>query len=196
MLSAPRRRLIPASLLAAGLALSTFGVTIPAQASTVVVPAASVVAPRVVSRAPAAPRAVTVSPRQLALHAAAVRVARQRTTAVAIARSRVGSAYVAGAAGPRAFDCSGLALYVVKHAFGRTLPHYSRDQFAMLPHVARNHLRPGDLVFFFGYGAHHVGVYIGHGLMVDATNPSGGVRIDPVFGSWFGQRYSGAARPV
>ena len=123
-------------------------------------------------------------------------MARQRTTAVAIARSRVGSAYVAGAAGPRAFDCSGLALYVVKHAFGRTLPHYSRDQFAMLPHVARNHLRPGDLVFFFGYGAHHVGVYIGHGLMVDATNPSGGVRIDPVFGSWFGQRYSGAARPV
>ena len=198
MLSATRRRVVPASLLATGaLTLGLVGATVPAQAAPAL-PTTSLAAPTaVISRtAAAAPQAATLSPKALAVRAAALRVAHERASAVSVARSRIGSAYVAGMAGPRAFDCSGLALYVAKKAYGKNLPHYSYDQYRVLKHVARNHLRPGDLVFFFRYGTHHVGVYIGKGRMVSATNPYGGVKIDSVFTGWYGQRYSGAARVV
>lgn len=196
MLSATRRRVLPASLLATGaLTLGLVGATVPAQAAPVL-PTTSLAAPTaVITRtASVAPKAATVSPKVVAARAAALRVAHQRASAVSVARSRIGARYVAGMAGPRAFDCSGLALYVAKKAFGKNLPHYSRDQYRVLKHVAKNHLRAGDLVFFFRNGAHHVGVYIGKGRMVSATNPHGGVKIDSVFSGWYGQRYSGAAR--
>jgi cell wall-associated NlpC family hydrolase len=197
VLSATRRRVLPASLLASGaLSLGLLGATVPAQAAPAR-PTTALAAPTavVVRTASTAPKAA-VSPKVLAARSAALRVAHQRASAVAIARGRIGARYVAGMAGPRAFDCSGLALYVAKHAYGKSLPHYSRDQFRVLHHVARKNLRPGDLVFFFRFGAHHVGVYIGKGRMVSATNPHGGVKIDSVFTGWYGQRYSGAARVV
>ena len=205
MLSAPRRRVIPASLLATGaLAAGVLATTVPAQA-TATTRTASVASTSVVtmSVASAAVTPTTVSPAAVAAHRAAVarvayaaRVAQIRVTAVSIARSKVGSGYSAGSAGPTRFDCSGLALYVVKKATGRTLPHYSRAQMSATNRVSRSQLRPGDLVFFFGHGAHHVGIYIGAGRMVSATNPWGGVHIDAVFSGWYGQRYSGAGRLV
>jgi cell wall-associated NlpC family hydrolase len=118
-----------------------------------------------------------------------------RTRVVKLAKSKVGHArYVAGAAGPNSFDCSGLALYVWRKAAGKSLPHYSRAQAAVTKNVSRRNLKRGDLVFFFGSGAHHVAIYIGHGRMVGAANPSSGIRIDRVWSGWYGQRYSGAGR--
>jgi cell wall-associated NlpC family hydrolase len=206
-------------LLASGaLAAGVLGTTIPAQAGVVTptstVATSSVVVTsvaRTVAAANVAATAVTtnsvavasLSPALVAARraatarvAAAARVTRIRISAVTIAQSRIGSRYSAGHAGPRAFDCSGLALYVVRKATGRTLPHDSKAQFGVTKRVAKKDLRPGDLVFFFRYGAHHVGIYIGHGRMVSATNPSGGVRIDSVFSGWYGSRYSGAGRLV
>jgi len=219
VLPATRRRVFPATLLVAGaLAAGVLGSTIPAQASvvapTTTVAATSVVvtsataavttaatAATTVTTAVAAPAAVTpaqaLAKRVAAARAAyAVRVMKIRVSAVAIAKSRIGSRYRAGHAGPRAFDCSGLALYVVKKATGRSLPHYSRAQMSVTKRVSKGSLRPGDLVFFFRHGAHHVGVYIGGGRMVSATNPRGGVKIDSVFSGWYGSRYSGAGRLV
>jgi cell wall-associated NlpC family hydrolase len=219
VLSAHRHRVIPATLIATGaLAAGVLGTTTPAQASVVhptsTVASSSVVATtvaRTVAAANVAATAVTtssvavasLSPAQVAAKraatariAAAARVMRIRVSAVTIAKSRVGSRYRAGHAGPRAFDCSGLALYVVHKATGRTLPHYSRAQFGVTKRVAKKNLRPGDLVFFFRHGAHHVGVYIGHGRMVSATNPRAGVKVDSVFSGWYGSRYSGAGRLV
>ncbi len=215
MLSAPRRRVLPATLLVSGaLAAGVIGTTIPAQAS-VVTPTSTVATTTVASTSVAgttvAATSITtssvapasLSPAQVAAQraatariAAAARVTRIRVSAVTIAKSRIGSRYSAGRAGPRAFDCSGLALYVVKKATGRSLPHYSRAQMAATKRVSRSALRPGDLVFFFRHGAHHVGVYIGAGRMVSATNPRGGVKIDSVFSGWYGSRYSGAGRLV
>lgn len=204
MLSATRRRVFPASLLATGaLAAGVLGTTVPAQA-TAVTRTASVATTSVVtmSVARAAVAPTTVSPAAVAVRkaaaarVAAARVTHIRVTAVSIARSKVGSRYSAGHAGPTRFDCSGLALYVVKKATGRTLPHYSRAQMSATKRVSKGQLRPGDLVFFFRHGAHHVGVYIGHGRMVSATNPHGGVKIDSVFSGWYGSRYSGAGRLV
>ena len=204
MLSATRRRAVPASLLVAtAITTGVLAMASPAQAAVVtptsVVPA--VVTTTSVTTTTVTP--TTVSPAVVAARraaamraAAAARVMRIRVTAVSLARSKVGDRYRAGSSGPTRFDCSGLALYVVKHATGRTLPHYSKAQFNATKRVARKDLRPGDLVFFFRYGTHHVGIYIGRGLMVSATNPRGGVAIDPVFSGWYGKRYSGAGRLV
>ena len=209
MLSATRRRVLPASLLVTGaLAVGVLGTTVPAQAAVVTptstIAAASVVTTSVTTTsvttavAPTALAPAVVAARRAAAVRAAVaaRAMRMRVTAVIVARSRLGSRYVAGSAGPTRFDCSGLALYVVRRATGRSLPHYSKAQFRATKRVSRSALRPGDLVFFFGRGAHHVGIYIGRGLMISATNPRGGVRVDPVFSGWYGQRYSGAGRLV
>jgi cell wall-associated NlpC family hydrolase len=116
-------------------------------------------------------------------------------TAVAYALSKVGHRYVAGADGPGSFDCSGLTMAAYRAA-GVSLPHYSKAQYAVTRHISRSELRPGDLLFYFGGGAHHVSMYIGGGMMVSASNPGAGVEIIAAFGPWYGSRYSGAGRVV
>jgi cell wall-associated NlpC family hydrolase len=115
--------------------------------------------------------------------------------AVSYALQKVGMRYVAAASGPTSFDCSGLTMQAWRQA-GVSLPHYSRSQFAVSRRVSLSEARPGDLVFYFGRGAHHVGLYIGNGKMVHAANPRSGVRIDSVLGPWYAQRFSGIGRVV
>jgi cell wall-associated NlpC family hydrolase len=115
--------------------------------------------------------------------------------AVAYALSKVGHRYVAGADGPGSFDCSGLTMAAWRSA-GVSLPHYSKAQYGATRHISRSELRPGDLLFYFGNGAHHVSMYIGGGMMVSASNPGAGVEIIAAWGPWYGSRYSGAGRVV
>jgi cell wall-associated NlpC family hydrolase len=191
---------IPTSLVLTGaLALGLTGSAIPAQASPSAPASTTTVATTTVAPAQTAAVATvqTAAQRAAAKAAArAARVAKIRAKAVRVARNQVGDRYVAGRTGPNAFDCSGLARYVVKKSLGRSLPHYSKAQYHVTKRVAKRNLRPGDLVFFFRSGAHHVGVYIGKGRMVNATNPRGGVKVDRVFSGWYGSRYSGAGRLV
>ena len=207
MLSATRRRVIPASfLLTSALGAGLLGATIPAQAAPVtstatITPAAAVAAPttvttRTVTATALTPAQVAAQRAAVARKVAAARVAHKRVVAVKVARSKVGARYRAGMSGPTRFDCSGLAMYVARAAYGRSLPHFSKAQYAVTKRVSKSQLRPGDLVFFFKRGAHHVGVYIGRGLMVSATNPRHGVKVDAVFSGWYGSRYSGAGRLV
>ena len=95
--------------------------------------------------------------------------------AVRAALSQVGKSYRFAAAGPDAYDCSGLTMWAWSQA-GVSLPHYSKAQYESLPHVPLDALQPGDLVFFYG-DLSHVGMYIGGGQMVDAANPALGVRV-------------------
>jgi peptidoglycan DL-endopeptidase CwlO len=95
--------------------------------------------------------------------------------AVRAALSQVGKGYRFAAAGPDAYDCSGLTMWAWAQA-GVSLPHYSKAQYESLPHVPLNALQPGDLVFFYS-AVSHVGIYIGGGQMVDAANPALGVRV-------------------
>jgi cell wall-associated NlpC family hydrolase len=191
VLPATRRRFIPATLVLTGALMAALvGTAVPAQATSVATVAA--VTPTAVT-AVAKPVAVV---RPTAAQIRAAYVVKVRAKAVRVARAQVGDRYRAGAAGPSAFDCSGLAMYVAKHSYGRSLPHYSKAQYRVTKRVTRANLRPGDLVFFFKRGAHHVGVYIGHGKMVGAANPRKGVRIDSVFSGWYGARYTGAGRLV
>ncbi|MFF5208421.1 NlpC/P60 family protein [Streptosporangium sp. NPDC000396] len=74
--------------------------------------------------------------------------------------------YVWGAEGPNSFDCSGLVMWAYQKV-GISLPHYTGDQWTAGTHISKSELRPGDLVFFYS-DLHHVGIYIGAGLMVHA----------------------------
>lgn len=117
-----------------------------------------------------------------------------RARVVQVARKQLGDRYSAGSTGPDRFDCSGLTRYVYRVAVGKDLPHQSRAQYGRVKRVSKANALPGDLVFFFRNGAHHVGIYIGRGRMIDAAGYGKGVRVSPISGSWWGRTYSGIGR--
>jgi cell wall-associated NlpC family hydrolase len=94
------------------------------------------------------------------------------------ANAQTGKAYRYGAAGPDAFDCSGLTQWAYRAA-GIELPHSSSAQSELGTPVARADLRPGDLVFFYS-PVSHVGMYIGNGQMVHAGTEATGVEVTSV----------------
>ncbi|MEU4767693.1 bifunctional lytic transglycosylase/C40 family peptidase [Actinosynnema sp. NPDC023794] len=110
-----------------------------------------------------------------------------------------GLPYVWGGNGPdgghEGFDCSGLtkAAYT---AAGITLPRTAQTQFDAGPHVPGGQpLLPGDLVFYGTTGdIHHVGLYIGNGLMINAPTFGQPVQIDDY--RYNGDDYAGATRPA
>ena len=114
---------------------------------------------------------------------------------VQYALQKVGYRYVAAGAGPSVYDCSGLTMAAWRQA-GVSLPHYSRSQYAVTKRIPLGQAQPGDLVFYFGQGAHHVGLYIGNGKMVHAANPGSGVLVSNILGPWYSSRFSGIGRVV
>jgi len=115
-------------------------------------------------------------------------VSNVETIALRYALDKVGDPYVWGAAGPDAFDCSGLVVWAYAQE-GISLPHYTGSLWNSGMHVSRDQLQAGDLVFFFA-DISHVGIYIGNGLMVDAPQTGQDVQVQPVF--W--DAYVGAVR--
>nr|WP_218849438.1 C40 family peptidase [Nocardioides perillae] len=107
-----------------------------------------------------------------------VAVSGRAGAAVQYALAQVGDAYVYGAAGPDAFDCSGLTMMAWAQA-GVALPHSSSAQASMGAPVSISDLQPGDLVFYYS-PISHVGIYIGGGQIVHAANPSKPVNVAPV----------------
>lgn len=105
--------------------------------------------------------------------AAAERMARLGGPVLAYAKSQVGKSYVYGAAGPSSFDCSGLTMMAWSQS-GVSLPHSSSAQYSSGPHISESELQPGDLVFYYS-PISHVGIYIGNGMIVHASNPRTGV---------------------
>jgi cell wall-associated NlpC family hydrolase len=112
--------------------------------------------------------------------------------AVRAALSQLGVPYRFNAASPGvAFDCSGLTMWAWAQA-GVSMAHYTVSQWRAFPKVplTLEALRPGDLIFSYGFG--HVGMYIGNGLLVAAPRTGDVVRVSPVFGI---RPLSGAVRP-
>jgi cell wall-associated NlpC family hydrolase len=102
------------------------------------------------------------------------------------ALSQIGKPYQWGAAGPDSYDCSGLAMDAWAQA-GIRLGHWTGWQWPSGPHVPIGDLQRGDLVFFATDTAdpstiHHVGIYIGGGMMVDAPYTGAFVRVDSIYG--------------
>ncbi|MGY1915325.1 NlpC/P60 family protein [Blastococcus sp. SYSU DS0973] len=128
-------------------------------------------APAPAAPAPAAPPAPAPAPppAPVAGGSAAAR------TAVDTALAQVGDPYVWAAAGPNAFDCSGLVQYAYAAA-GISVPHSSRMQSTMGTPVSRSALQPGDLLFFYS-PVSHVGIYVGNGQMVHASTSGVPVKV-------------------
>ena len=120
---------------------------------------------------------------------AAVPASGRAGVAVSTALAQVGDAYVYGAMGPSAFDCSGLTMFAWGAA-GVGLPHSSSAQFSSGPRIAASALQPGDLVFYYT-PISHVGMYIGNGMIVHAANPSTDVAVTGLYS----MPYVGAVRP-
>lgn len=110
--------------------------------------------------------------------------------AVQAAMSRIGMPYIWAAAGPNAFDCSGLTSWAWAQA-GRSLGHYTGSQYAQTRRISEGDLQPGDLVFFWAAGAggdpSHVGLYIGGGSMVHAPGSGRNVQTASIH-YWYGAR--------
>lgn len=121
-------------------------------------------------------------------------IASMRAEIVRVARNQLGDPYRAGSAGPHAFDCGGLTQFVFRRALGMDIARSSRGQYQQVERIKKKDARPGDLVFFFERGAHHVGIYIGNGKMIDAPNPGESVRVSPISGSWWSRTYTGMGR--
>lgn len=119
--------------------------------------------------------------------------------AINYACGQQGLPYVWGGNGPdnghAGFDCSGLTTAAYAAA-GVTLPRTAQTQFNAGPRVPTGQpLLPGDLVF---YGTpnniHHVGLYIGGGLMINAPTFGQPVQIEKY--RYNGDDYAGATRPA
>ncbi|MGK5447039.1 C40 family peptidase [Streptomyces radiopugnans] len=96
-------------------------------------------------------------------------------TLVGFLRAQVGKAYVLGATGPSAYDCSSLTQAAFRQ-IGISLPRTSQPQSTAGTQVPLSSVRPGDILYWGSAGnAYHVAVYIGDGRFVGAQNPSTGV---------------------
>jgi peptidoglycan DL-endopeptidase CwlO len=94
---------------------------------------------------------------------------------IAYAEAQIGKPYQWGATGPDAFDCSGLTMMAYRAA-GVTIPRTSQQQWAFGKQIPASQARPGDLVFFAGgdgtmTAPGHVGIVVGHDMMIDAPQP-------------------------
>ena len=117
----------------------------------------------------------------------------QAGKAVAFAFAQLGCPYVFGGTGPcgAGFDCSGLTMRAWAAA-GVAIPRTSEAQ-AGLPSVPLSALQPGDILEFAGDS--HVGIYVGHNMLIDAPQPGLNVEEVSLSNSWYAANLVGAVRP-
>jgi cell wall-associated NlpC family hydrolase len=99
--------------------------------------------------------------------------------AYAFARTQLGKPYRYGAAGPDAYDCSGLTLTSWRKA-GVSLPRTTAQQFHVGKRIAKGNLQIGDLVFYYSPTPSHVGIYAGSGRIIHAPRPGKVVQHVPI----------------
>ena len=116
---------------------------------------------------------------------------------IEVAREQLGKPYVWGAEGPNSFDCSGFVYYCLKAA-GSDRGRYNAKGYSEVAEWDKiegfNDLQVGDLLFFWSSSRHkigHVGIYIGDGKMIDASQTNNAIIIRDCH--WSSYRY--ARRP-
>jgi cell wall-associated NlpC family hydrolase len=115
-----------------------------------------------------------------------------------LARSRIGAPYVSGAAGPNAFDCSGLVHWVYTQ-LGISIPRSAPDQYQWASPVDPSQMQPGDIVFFentypSSVRITHVGIYVGGGGVVMAVDNGDIVREVSLSEAYWSDHFAGAGR--
>lgn len=96
------------------------------------------------------------------------------------------------------FDCSGFTRHIFENSIGLVLPRRADEQAtsAGLLSIARNELKPGDLVFFntMRRTFSHVGIYVGDDKFIHAPRTGSEVRIEDMRESYWARRFTGARR--
>ena len=77
------------------------------------------------------------------------------------------------------FDCSGLMYRIFKDTLGINLPRVSQAQQNFGQRIPLDSIQPGDLVFW-NSPATHVALYLGNGKILEAANPTAGLRVRDV----------------
>lgn len=124
------------------------------------------------------------------------------TDVLNVALTKVGNTYMLGAKGPNRFDCSGLVYWSINEidpALGKKLYTSAGYQYKYCKEngylVGESEIQPGDLIFWYkpncSCGAkyaevHHVGFYLGDGMILDASSSNGRVVIRKL---WSGSSY-------
>jgi lipoprotein Spr len=115
--------------------------------------------------------------------------------------SLIGTRYRAGGTSEAGFDCSGFINYLFREEAGMTLPRSTREMINLnAPLVARNNLKPGDLLFFSTKGrgrVSHAGIYLGDDQFIHSSSKrSGGVRIDSLGDTYWKKTFIEAKRAL
>jgi len=113
---------------------------------------------------------------------------------VEYALAQVGKPYSFAASPPSSWDCTKLTSWAWAQV-GVQLTPYSYTQAQEVRRISPDELQPGDLLFFFKNGAHHASMYIGGGMIVEASSPEVGVRVTDVWNGWNVAHFSWAGRP-
>lgn len=143
---------------------------------------------------------LTLGARALSLPAGIAASVRDRTSEMVLtAMNFLGVRYVrGGSSAETGFDCSGFTRHIFENTVGLVLPRSADEQAradGMVP-VAREELRPGDLVFFntLRRTFSHVGIYIGEGKFIHSPRAGGAVRVEDMGVRYWNARYTGARR--
>ena len=115
--------------------------------------------------------------------------------------SLIGTRYRFGGTSEAGFDCSGFIGYLFKEEAGMQLPRSTREMINVkAPLVARNNLKPGDLLFFSTNGrgrVSHAGIYLGDDQFIHSSSRrSGGVRIDSLGDTYWNKTFMEAKRAL
>lgn len=116
--------------------------------------------------------------------------------------SLIGTRYRFGGTSEAGFDCSGFIGYLFREEAGMNLPRSTREMINVnAPLVARNNLKPGDLLFFSTSGRRgrvsHAGIYLGDDQFIHSSSRrSGGVRIDSLGDSYWSKTFIEAKRAL
>lgn len=74
----------------------------------------------------------------------------------------------------RGVDCSAFVQLTFRDVFGMQIPRTTRKQSKLGKRIPKRSLAPGDLVFFkTGWRGRHVGVYVGGGTFIHASESKG-----------------------
>jgi cell wall-associated NlpC family hydrolase len=117
-------------------------------------------------------------------------------------KSLIGTRYrFGGTSQTSGFDCSGFIGYLFREEAGMTLPRSTRDMINVkAPLVARNKLKPGDLLFFSTNGrgrVSHAGIYLGDDQFIHSSSRrSGGVRVDSLGDTYWSKTFIEAKRAL
>lgn len=91
-------------------------------------------------------------------------------SAVAWARAHLDDSYVYAAEGPRSWDCSSFVKKALETAGVKGVPRTTYAQANLGTSVSPANIKAGDIVLYYP-GASHVGLYIGGGKIIHASNP-------------------------